>query len=721
MNNKGFSLVAVILVMIVVAFISISCLTIVSSNYNMKKTESNSNVVFYDSDGDMETIKAGIVLDCKEVSELAYITVMNGSASIPEPKFKEEYSHLFLEYLRENYFNDTTMLLDRLQKYITTTDSKLVDLDTTLCDVSIDMAPDYSYLALRNITLSTPSENGAYETDVTTDIIITPPMYFDKMSKVITESDSIYAKYLFITDNELNIDNQSYTLQGNIYAGGDVNIGLHSKCKMLLKTESLLSRGDIHISPTSNVEIKGDKNTANVFCKNIILNREDTTVGFKADLDKLKENPTKLDINGNSYIMDSTNISIPYSDIKMSGNYYGYSTHKTEADPNSSFVLNASNINVDLTGLHTLQLAGLSYLDINQASMLDTSTTNSFGSSLDAKFMQSIYLVPGDCLQWITLNSEGDIADMKHLSNPLKVEEYQLERKVEGYLKVDLTNYKEIDLTQYCDGYYPIITNTKAGESFENGSRVYLYLKFKNDECAAKYTSIFASNKETFMQLRSDSFAYGNVSLSPDCILRTKGAIIATEQNKDNDKPSLSIINNTITEVSNSMLLTDEVALYGRYVTLCNNLSEDTISVDSTFNTSLFDTIINIPPSTDYRDMNADSTGYSVIITTKDEVINSSFNGLLVTTGKVTIQENAHIVGNIFAKQGIECKCTGNKLLSSYNVNNIYPFMFLTQEYSKKEEVRKYFTKLKSLSEDDSFVGSSMIERNVTYDNWRAE
>ena len=56
-QNKGFSFIAVIVVMLVSIFLIVSCLTIVNNTYNMKHTEDKVSTVFYNAEGKMEQVK----------------------------------------------------------------------------------------------------------------------------------------------------------------------------------------------------------------------------------------------------------------------------------------------------------------------------------------------------------------------------------------------------------------------------------------------------------------------------------------------------------------------------------------------------------------------------------------------------------------------------------------------------------------------------------------
>ena len=70
-----------------------------------------------------------------------------------------------------------------------------------------------------------------------------------------------------------------------------------------------------------------------------------------------------------------------------------------------------------------------------------------------------------------------------------------------------------------------------------------------------------------------------------------------------------------------------------------------------------------------------------------------------------------------FAGKGIEVGAN----VSSYSSNKgIYPFVYLTQNYSKKNEVRKYFNNLE-IVKDLGNNASANVEENVTYENWKSE
>ena len=118
-----------------------------------------------------------------------------------------------------------------------------------------------------------------------------------------------------------------------------------------------------------------------------------------------------------------------------------------------------------------------------------------------------------------------------------------------------------------------------------------------------------------------------------------------------------------------------------------------------------------------YSDDDCDGKGYTVKIVDGDYQISGVVKGLIIATGKVTITDNSQIIGNVFAGKGIE---VGANVFSYSSDNGIYPFVYLTQNYSKKNEVRKYFNNLE-IVKDLGNNASANVEENVTYENWKSE
>lgn len=687
-KNKGFSFIAVIVVMLVILFLTVSCLAIVNNTYSMKHTEDKVSTAFYSAEGKMEQVKAKIVLDCKTSAEKAYTYVLSNLDNIPEGKYKDAFAIEYVNDVLKEYTD--TDLKDYYEKNldvvnanttflnkVTTcgNNSSNVTIEVTKSDKTLDSVTVPKNLVIKGLSVN--EESNGYDKTVSSDIVITPPDFFNKAP--ISDDKVDYQDFVFVSDDYIKFSGKNL-VDGSIYATGHSNEGLETSNQyagtgivvdkgsdlVVNGLHYILTKGTFNLKPNSSATIAN----TNMFVNRILL---DTKASTYADGDK-----TTLNINGNINVKEDFDVDIKGSDAKLKGEYNGYS----EDENPSSIVINEGNSNVDLTGLTDLTLGGLTYVRNKEKG-------ETFGSSLDAKFMQTMYLVPSECLTW-----RNDAKKVYH-SNPVPSDKEP---------DINLSNCKTMKLETYCDGWYKVINNGYD----------YYFLKFK-DEKASEYANMYLHKKTALMNLKAKTFQYGNIYLSQDTKVTAKGIIVGYENNQ-------LVISNTNTEYKNG-LFDKTKTIKEKADKLLNTLSEtkENKNTDSSIFSYLFKELkpnkSNRVATTLYSDDDCDGKGYSVKIVDGDYLISGNFKGLVIATGKVIVSDNSQIMGNIFAGNGIE---VGANVSSFSSDNGVYPFVYLTQNYSKKNEVRKYFNNLE-IVKDLGNNASANVEENVTYENWKSE
>lgn len=683
-NNKGFSFVAVIVIMVVIMFLTVSCLAIVNNTYNMKKIETKTDTSFYSAEEEMEQLKSDIVLVCKDSAEKAYVKILSNLSNVPEAQYKDYFAVEFENYFNENYnakLNDIKSSFDNIVMpdngitYYQDSEVEVYDKDAV---VKVNVPEK---IVLKAMSVTKTEENG-YTKTVTADLVITPPDFFNK--KPVQDNAVDYQDFVLVTDDCIEFDGKTTTVDGSIYASGHSDEGLESSYKYagdgvvfdngaevnFFGKHYLLSRANFTLKGDAAVTIKD----TDMYVKNIKLNSSGS--GNKG--------ASKLKINGNMFVEDSMNLDLKGSSVILSGTYLGYS----DEENGSSIVINEPETEVDMTKLTDLALGGLTYVESGKQKA-------KFGSSLDAKFMQTMYLIPGDCL----------ILDGKKQSNPVpNTYDNAGNKKIP---KIDLQKYKKIDLLKYCndiDNYYAVDVN----------GATYYFLKFKDDESAKNYAQKYLNKNNALMNYKADSFQYGNVYLSDNTLIRAKGILVGYRNKK-------LVISNT-NAPKGSALFSDYDGVRKRANSFLSTLKNG--EKEESPNTNIFTSIFKElqPEETTsvatylYTDDNCDGKGYIVKIVKGDCIVSGDFKGLVIATGKVIIKDNAKVIGNVFAGDGI---IVGNNVTLFSNDNGIYPFVFLTQNYTKKNEIRKYFNEI-GISEDTK-DGSADVEDNVKYDNWQTK
>lgn len=133
-----------------------------------------------------------------------------------------------------------------------------------------------------------------------------------------------------------------------------------------------------------------------------------------------------IELRGNSaltaedtafFVQDDLTLQGNGNNVTLSGSYYGYGNEGNNADnvvketrdKSSAILLNDKGSRLDLTGLHSLVLAGRAYLRFNTAGSDGTENFSQYiypmGESLAVRATQSIYLVPE---KYLSIQAEGE-------------------------------------------------------------------------------------------------------------------------------------------------------------------------------------------------------------------------------------------------------------------------------------------------------------------------
>lgn len=675
-RNKGFSFIAVIVVMVVILFLTVSCMAIVNNTYSMKQVENKSDSIFYIAEENMEKVRADIVVLCKKSAEKAYIAVLDNLDNIPKENYNDIYAVEFANYFKYDYSDEKNKILAKyntltLPEQLDITSNKEIQVDTETISVPESMT-------LKSVSY-TANENG-YDKTVKTDIVVTPPDFFNKIPA--TEEMGNYQDYVLVTDDCITFNGTKIQVDGSTYAGGHSDDGLESSNELagsgywfdsnsevkFLGNHYLLSRGNFDVKNGSSVTA----DNTNMFVKNINLTQKGST-----------NEKASLNLNGIVNVEQIMNLDLKDSKVQISGDYNGYTE---DGEVTSSIVVNEPGIDVDMTGLNNLVLGGLTYVSNKR--------DNTFGSSIDAKFMQTMYLVPSECLP---------LYKVKHVSNPVP---YAVWEEIKD-TKPDLTKYKKIDLTKFCkkdDCFYTI----KDGR----GEYVYYFLKFENEEKAKEYANTYLHKRDALMLDRADAFQYGNVLVGKGTKITAKGLIVGYDKNKgfilSNTNQSKDVFSENATTRQKALELLSTLQERQGVTELTENIFSTIFSAELYKNRGML-----------YEDEDCDGKGYIVKIANTDDTITVSGyqTGLIITTGKVRIADNSTFVGNIFAAKGITCGA--NSIATSASKEQLYPFVYLTQNYTKRKEILKYFNNIQTDDKNDNV--SAEVEDNVRYDNWTTE
>lgn len=240
LNNRGSSIVMVIVSLAFIGIIVGALLTAAGYAYRLKLQDLNARDNFYYVEQAMNEIYAGVGSQVVEDMKEAYIyTVehmveydlkLQSYVTIDNDEAEEMFHERFMKNIAANpFFNsgDNAILADELRKFISN-DTVVLD-DTKLYMQPIkDADGNLDKYVIRNVTLTRTQDysksvaNGAYTQTISTDIEIGQPDF----AVLFNSSGSDYANifnYALVSDMgvEVNQFGTPLTIAGNVYAAAD--------------------------------------------------------------------------------------------------------------------------------------------------------------------------------------------------------------------------------------------------------------------------------------------------------------------------------------------------------------------------------------------------------------------------------------------------------------------------------------------------------------------
>lgn len=394
-DDRGASLLAVLILMVVVSAIAVVITKITIVNIQMKEVERGTKKNFYSADAIMDDLRTGAREQAEIALENAYVDVLQhyvdytSGGKNAQDVFKQNYMNGLEKYFADpmktkvDTTNDEGNVVYRVAGY----DADKVKgciLDGTQQGCFVAPAdPKYEIdygagtFTLKDVRVVYKDAQD-YETSITTDLVFsTPDMNFSGQSQV-----KEFMKYALIADDQINVNASNVTVDGSVYAGvGGIVASGNGTGE--LKGRMILTRGDIVADMGSALKV-GDGNSS-IWAENLM------TTGKSA---------ATLDVNGNMYVADDLALNAKESKVTLQGNYYGYNFQKnygagdtvaTDADFSSAIMINGKSSSLNIQNLKYLLLAGRTYISRGNNS---SNTDIQMGESIAARTNQLAYYVP---------------------------------------------------------------------------------------------------------------------------------------------------------------------------------------------------------------------------------------------------------------------------------------------------------------------------------------
>lgn len=687
-DNKGATLVVVIVAMALLGILSSVILYTTYINYKIKLTEARANDNFYTGEVAMEEIKAGLQQEVSNAFSSAYISVMQNYSAYDEVERISQFQYLYLSGL-QNVLQDPTDTTKfnhaKLLGYLSEPEQ------VELAEASVESLVKYTdSLHIKGLTLTYTDEQG-YVAVISTDVVLKIPNVQFESANTLPDMMT----YALIADKALRAEGTGTNeILGNIYAGRDGIRVSNGVDLYLSQAENIVTGG--------NVEVTGSGSSFHVATDSTLW-----TDGIVVD-------SSELSLLGNAYVKDDLTVQGTQSVVELSGAYYGYGYQSVSngavgpAD-SSSILINGSLTELDMSGLTKLVLAGQAYIGTkdrdrngdgtisidemnyyNATEGSESSVTNEdvrMGQSFAVKSDQLAYLVPAECIGII--DGESVIG-----TNPVNIttynefmqrasEEQMLKENGHAYSVVTEVDLQRITanlprkLSEYGASYQRVFYQS-AGSS---NAWVYYYLKFDSPQLAnlffKDYYQYNTSYLNSYMQNYLASYlapeAFGRLNLAGNAVLcDADGNYSLTESTMTSD---------AVAEYTLMM----EYDGYGNvYDALNVNLSRNyAILTSEQKSKSVFENIVNASalsacvqeenPAAVTRsfgeednpevilvnnDMDGDgiseggvytvpnNTRLRLVIATGDVVVNTNYTGLVIAGGTISVTNGAKITSD---------------------------------------------------------------------------
>lgn len=514
-ENRGASLLAVLIVLVVVSAIAVVITKVTITNIQMKEVERGTKKNFYSAESVMDALHAGAGEKSADALKDAYTYVMENYviSTASGNDLQDEFAKKYIEKL-EDTFNPGGTNPKNEEKEAGVVVYSIAAYDTDIVKQCIGDAADQVYyvmpssgkakyeadykagtFTLKNVGVSyTDSQN--YKTTITTDLVFTTPKLNFNGGDEIKE----FMKYALIADTQIHVNASPVTVDGNAYAGKD-GILADNNGSGTFNGKVTITRGDI-VTDSGTSLVMGNGNSS-IWASNVETKRNPS--GSAASF---------IELNGNSYIEDDLTMNGVDSTVTVKGNYYGYNFQKNydsqvetkDAAFNSAMMVNARNCKLDLSNINYLMLSGRTFVSRGSDSKNNDVL---LGESLSARTNQLAYYVPNDYVNESTGKFKTVAADGK--DGAAEFETFSGVSNVMSYL----------------DSSKPVVAYYYVDKATHSTVHNY-YLNFATEQKANDYFSVYctSSKSATLKNYATDYLTDDAIVLDSNKIFTLRGDIL---------------------------------------------------------------------------------------------------------------------------------------------------------------------------------------------------
>lgn len=525
LNNKGFSVITVIIAIAFIGIMAMLVLYISMSNFQMKVTDLKAKDSFYTAENAMDEIRAGLQQEVSEAMSDAYVEVLESytdestsNVESLEQVRQAAFQKKYIEKLKKRLAlkeNDRQYDMSIIRGFVDMLDPvtginwleeslKIVNPQGKYPDLIEDTEDTGIILKnLKVIYVDTKGRASIIETDIRLGMprvtFPTPSTLPDLMNMIVVANKGM----ILGSSDSMGENSGEISIKGSVYAGQEMDGG-----------GNVLNKNSLVIKPGQKVSLGSGERFVCLGEINV-GNGASFSNNSGADLwaRGLSVTSGTVKLTGKTYFADDLTLntmanSSMGSTISISGEYYGYGSpssaknsyfgnnkysNSTDTALSSSIIINGKGSTLDLAGVTKLMLAGNSYVGSRAVQAGDDKVgnhTNSsdvmMGESLTVKGNQIAYLVPSDCFV-----DEG-------YTNPMSFDTYavipeadvsqlfDMNKKIDAWGKKSMN---ELGL----NSAEPV---QKVFYSAVGGGYVYFYLNFASSSKASDYFYNYYNNSE---------------------------------------------------------------------------------------------------------------------------------------------------------------------------------------------------------------------------------
>ncbi len=521
-NNKGMSIVTVIVAIgFVIILVNILLLTS-AINFKMRNVNVKAKDSFYSAEAVLDEISIGLQL-------------------LVSDSLSNAYTNVLTTYNDPDLSSDAKNELVKAEFYESIEDAIAVDTTHYICMPVADGAPNeglYGFLKSSTrwnlgpdassaeddygafIRSKANTDDGTYYTGemkmTNTDGIVLKDLivyYKDPngfVSAVKTDIHILYPDFAFDTLLVPSISSYSFITDTALVKDKPV-ANRNAADNTVISGDSFAYRMDI-TGTKLDFKMSGSGMDTHVVAEGITLKNAGITTYDRTTLwaDDIVAQGSTVTLAGYTYIQDDLNLKGQNTDLTMTGYYTGYGNSTTASQKSSAILVNGTDTVIDLSAAKRVSLAGRAFVSTTNSNAknkikaeADATTFDVYlGESIAAKADQLCYLVPAECI--------GVDANNNSLfnKNPLTNAEYNtIVAAGSGYTEIALNKpvaklgnagntlgeFIKTDLSGKAEAQ-KVFVRTKDGSD----RLVYYYMKFKDEEAANLYFSkYYGWNKES--------------------------------------------------------------------------------------------------------------------------------------------------------------------------------------------------------------------------------